>query len=76
MFIARSAVHLAVLQQVPKEAVEWGKKVVSVTETEQGVEVQFEDGHKETADLVVGADGVRSRVRQSILGKTYDAHYE
>lgn len=76
MFLARAAVHEALLNELPQTAVGWGKKVKSLKETEEGVEVQFEDGSVEHADLVIGADGVRSRVREGILGGGYEAEYQ
>ena len=30
----------------------------------------------EKGDLVIGADGVKSKVREAIFGKKYDAEYE
>ncbi|WWD03821.1 hypothetical protein V865_001877 [Kwoniella europaea PYCC6329] len=40
-----------------------GKRVVRVREVEAKVEVVFEDGANELADLVIGADGIGSIVR-------------
>ena len=44
-------------------SVEWGKKFVSYEETATGVTAVFEDGTRVTGELLVGADGSRSRVR-------------
>ena len=44
-------------------SVEWGKKFVSYEETATGVTAVFEDGTRATGELLVGADGARSRVR-------------
>jgi 2-polyprenyl-6-methoxyphenol hydroxylase-like FAD-dependent oxidoreductase len=76
MFLARAAVHEALLEELPQGAVGWGKKVTSLKETEEGVDLNFEDGSVEHADLVIGADGVRSRVREGILGRGYEAEYQ
>ena len=38
-------------------------RLVSAEDTGDGVTAVFDDGHTETADLLVGADGVRSTVR-------------
>ncbi|KAK2464583.1 hypothetical protein APHAL10511_003372 [Amanita phalloides] len=59
------------------EEIEWGRKVVAVTELEahQGVQIEYQDGSKDVVDLVIGADGVRSRVRESMFHGKYPAEY-
>ena len=74
--IARQSLRLALLQQLaahphPHEAVQWGHQLVNLKETPTGVELSFVvDGETKTAnaDLVVGADGIRSAVRHLVLG--------
>jgi 2-polyprenyl-6-methoxyphenol hydroxylase-like FAD-dependent oxidoreductase len=43
--------------------VEYGKRLVDATETATDVTAMFEDGSTATADVLIGADGIRSRVR-------------
>jgi 2-polyprenyl-6-methoxyphenol hydroxylase-like FAD-dependent oxidoreductase len=43
--------------------VEHGKRLVSATETGDGVTARFADGTEATADVLIGADGVHSTVR-------------
>ena len=43
--------------------IHWGRKLVSVRPAEVGHELEFADGQRVRADLVVGADGAWSRVR-------------
>ena len=76
MMLPRQTVHEEILAEVPPDAVEWGRKVTVVREIAEGVEVQFEDGAVETADLVIGADGVRSTVREVVVGNGYVPTYE
>jgi len=76
MLLPRAVVHNAVLKGVPNRDVEWNKRAREVRETEEGVEVEFEDGTVERGDLVIGADGVRSIVREAIFGDKYSAVYE
>ena len=74
--IARQSLRLALLQQLaahphPNEALQWGHQLVGLQETPAGIELSFVvDGQTKTvkADLVVGADGIRSAVRQLVLG--------
>ncbi|GLY86160.1 hypothetical protein [Actinoallomurus iriomotensis] len=42
--------------------------LTSLTEGPAGVAVAYTDGTENTVDLVVGADGVRSKVRPYVLG--------
>lgn len=74
--IARQSLRLALLQQLavhphPHKAVQWGHQLVALQETPAGVELSFVvEGETKTtsADLVVGADGIRSAVRHLVLG--------
>ena len=47
--------------------VEWGKRVVSVQEDENGVRVSLQDGTIDTSDLLLGCDGIRSAVRTTYV---------
>jgi salicylate hydroxylase len=53
---------------VPGDLVEVGRRCVGVTAHPRGAEIRFADGGTAVADVVVGADGIHSVVRQSILG--------
>ena len=44
-------------------------RVIAVETHDDGAEVQTADGQRFNADLVIGADGVRSRVRETIFGR-------
>ncbi|WP_018683547.1 FAD-dependent oxidoreductase [Actinokineospora enzanensis] len=43
--------------------VEYGKRLVSVAESADSITAVFADGSKATADVLIGADGIRSTVR-------------
>lgn len=45
-----------------------GRKAVSFTQDDRGVELQFADGSSARGDLLIGADGLKSVVRKQILG--------
>ncbi|HEY8482344.1 MAG TPA: FAD-dependent monooxygenase [Spirillospora sp.] len=45
---------------------EFGKRLVDAVETADGVTATFEDGTTATADVLVGADGIRSTTRRLI----------
>jgi 2-polyprenyl-6-methoxyphenol hydroxylase-like FAD-dependent oxidoreductase len=73
MHIARQSLRLALLEQLGgHDAVQWGHQLVDFAACEgEGVELTFEvDGKIKSAkaDLVVGADGIRSSVRKLLIG--------
>ncbi len=55
--------ELTAAQQIK---VEYGKRLVDVECREDGVTATFADGSTETGDVLIGADGIRSRVRTII----------
>ena len=56
------------------DAVTLNAKLVDFSEDANGVTLRFEDGREARGDVLVGADGIRSIVRERILGKT-EVHY-
>ncbi|GAA3601275.1 FAD-dependent monooxygenase [Nonomuraea rosea] len=46
--------------------IEYGKRLVDVRESGTGVTASFADGSTATADVLIGADGIRSTVRRLI----------
>lgn len=52
-----------ILDYLPREVIHLNKRVVDVKVQERGVDVEFEDTTTIHADLLVGADGIRSAVR-------------
>ncbi|MCP1122645.1 FAD-dependent oxidoreductase [Bacillus sp. 3103sda1] len=49
--------------------IEWNKTLKSYTEHEYGVNVTFEDESTLTCDILIGFDGIRSKVRDIMLGR-------
>src|SRR4051794_13264112 len=45
-----------------------GRRVTEYQEADDHVDVRFEDGSTESADVLIGADGLRSMVRAQLLG--------
>ncbi|KAK1758773.1 salicylate hydroxylase [Echria macrotheca] len=76
----RSAIleEWAKLVRDPDEHVRFGKTVDTITDGASDLTIHFSDGTTATADVVIGCDGIRSRVRQLILGSNSPAaspHY-
>jgi 2-polyprenyl-6-methoxyphenol hydroxylase-like FAD-dependent oxidoreductase len=72
--IARQAVRLALLEQLGgHDAVQWGHQLVDFNQCDgEAVDLRFQvDGELKSAkaDLVVGADGIRSSVRELLIGE-------
>ncbi len=72
--IARQSLRLALIEQLGgHEAVQWGHQLVDFKEDEGAVvNLKFKVAGKTkstTANLVVGADGIRSSVRKMLIGE-------
>lgn len=66
----RAELHSALLSLVPSERVHLGKRLTNLS----GGRLTFEDRSTVEADVVVGADGVHSLVREILLGKEQPIH--
>ena len=78
--IARQSLRSALLEQLGgHDSVQWGHKLIGFKDSpknskDKGVELSFQVQGKEEikrvkADLLVGADGIRSSVRQLLIGE-------
>jgi 2-polyprenyl-6-methoxyphenol hydroxylase-like FAD-dependent oxidoreductase len=65
--VQRGVLADAVLAAAPVETV-FGDSIAAIEEHARGVRVTLDSGRSEQADLVVGADGLHSRVRQLAFG--------
>jgi 2-polyprenyl-6-methoxyphenol hydroxylase-like FAD-dependent oxidoreductase len=45
--------------------VQWGKRVMRIEHSDEGVSMDFEDGTSAKGDILVGADGINSVGRSS-----------
>jgi 6-hydroxynicotinate 3-monooxygenase len=66
--IHRSELQLALNDALAPAAIQTGKRLASLQETGDVVRLRFEDGSTAQADLVIGADGINSKVRENLLG--------
>jgi len=61
----RAALHRALRRLVDR--VEVGRRCVGVVDRGDEAELRFEDGATVTTDLVIGADGIRSVIREALV---------
>ena len=66
MFHRPDIYHL-LLEKWGKDNLECNKKLVALHEEKNGVKVKFADGSQIQADIVIGADGIYSAVRQQLF---------
>lgn len=60
------------VESIPKERAHLNKRLVKIEDKDSGgVILHFKDGTTAIADAVVGAEGIRSVVREHILGPEY-----
>ena len=59
-----------ILYQLTKDTTRyiWGDSITAIRETEEGALVQFAHGEPQVFDLVIGADGLHSNVRNLVFG--------
>ena len=71
MHIARQSLRLALLKQLDERyEVQWGHQLIDIKENESGIHLSFQvngEIKNAKADLVVGADGIRSTVRKLLI---------
>ena len=69
--IHRADVLAALTEALPADQVQFGKRLETVRESAAGVRLDFADGSSQTVDVVIGADGIHSRVRSALFGEEY-----
>jgi 2-polyprenyl-6-methoxyphenol hydroxylase-like FAD-dependent oxidoreductase len=66
--IRRGDLHRILLDGAAGVPIRLGTTVRTVTQTPENVRVQFEDGLARSYDVVIGADGINSSIRQLVFG--------
>jgi salicylate hydroxylase/6-hydroxynicotinate 3-monooxygenase len=70
----RADLHHALRSVLPAEIFHLGRRLVGLEERGGAVSLAFADGSRAEADLVVGADGVHSVVRDIVVGPDAPLH--
>ena len=63
----RADLHQVLLAGAKEVPIRWGCSPASITDTDEDVRVDFDDGSTARYDLVIGADGVHSTVRRLVF---------
>jgi 2-polyprenyl-6-methoxyphenol hydroxylase-like FAD-dependent oxidoreductase len=64
----RADVLAMLISALPTERLHISHRLVALTDHGDGVEAAFENGERITVDILVGADGIHSTVRQLLFG--------
>jgi 2-polyprenyl-6-methoxyphenol hydroxylase-like FAD-dependent oxidoreductase len=70
----RSDLLASLLSALPCERIRLGRELTHLEQSRSGVRVHFSDGAVEEHDAVIGADGIRSRVRAELFGISDPVH--
>ena len=71
LVLHRGDLHATLLQAVPDEIIVRNRKLAGLEQRSGTVRLTFTDGTNAEADAVVGADGVHSVVRETLLGREH-----
>ncbi|SSI58513.1 putative flavoprotein monooxygenase [Acinetobacter baumannii] len=73
--VARADLQNMLMDEFGRDQIYLGKKMVSLEDKTDFVEVHFADGSSTQADLLIGADGTHSMTRAYVLGQQVQRRY-
>jgi FAD-dependent urate hydroxylase len=73
--VARTDLQQMLLEVFGADQVHLNSKCVAVEQEHDRVTAIFEDGHRVTGDLLIGADGTHSKLREYVLGYPTERRY-
>ncbi len=73
--VARADLQNMLMDELGRDQIYLGKKMVSLGDKTDYVEVHFADGSSTQADLLIGADGTHSMTRAYVLGQQVHRRY-
>jgi len=73
--VSRAELQNMLMDEFGRQDIQLGKKMVSIKDKGQHVEIGFQDGSTASAALLIGADGTHSMTRQYVLGKQVERRY-
>ncbi|MFC4930316.1 FAD-dependent monooxygenase [Massilia sp. GCM10023247] len=66
--VHRGDFHALMIEAIPDSVIAFDKRLLKVEDRGDDVLLSFADGTVETADIVIGADGINSKIRDTLLG--------
>ncbi|MDR6630031.1 FAD-dependent urate hydroxylase [Acinetobacter lwoffii] len=73
--VSRAELQNMLMDAFGRQDIQLGKRMVSIEDKGQHVEIGFQDGSTASAALLIGADGTHSMTRQYVLGKQVERRY-
>ncbi|MGB0562142.1 MAG: FAD-dependent urate hydroxylase HpxO [Spirulinaceae cyanobacterium] len=73
--VARTDLQQMLFKAVGPDQVQLDSQCVAVEQNEDSATAIFADGRRATGDLVVGADGTHSTIRNTVVGQTTERRY-
>lgn len=73
--VSRTDLQTMLLAAVGQDKVQLQMRCVAVEAGEDDITAVFENGHRATGDVLVGADGIHSTVREYVLGHAIEPRY-
>ena len=73
--VARTELQGMLLNALGADRVQLNSKCVAIEQDADSATAIFEDGRRATGDLIIGADGTHSIIRQYVLGYTAERQY-
>lgn len=73
--VSRAELQNMLMDAFGRQDIQLGKRMVSIEDKGQHVEIGFQDGSTASATLLIGADGTHSMTRQYVLGKQVERRY-
>ncbi|MFN4367873.1 MAG: FAD-dependent urate hydroxylase HpxO [Acinetobacter sp.] len=73
--VSRAELQNMLMDEFGRKDIQLGKKMVSIEDKGQHVEIGFQDGSTASTELLIGADGTHSMTRQYVLGKQVERRY-
>lgn len=73
--VHRSDMHDELVRLLSDTRVRFGTTIANLEQIPNGVRVRFSDGAEEMYDLVIGADGIHSKIRTEIFGANFVEEY-
>src|SRR5262249_32767122 len=66
--VHRHDLHVAILEKVAAGTIAFDRRLTDVKQDAEVVQLSFADGSEVEVDVVIGADGVNSKVREAVVG--------